>query len=367
MKYLKEYRQRESIEAISAEIARITTRPWTIMEVCGGQTHAIVKYGLQAFLPKQVELVHGPGCPVCVTSLEILDQAMMIAARADVIFCSFGDMLRVPGSRQTLLAVRAAGGDVRTVYSPLQAVGLAEQHPDKEVVFFAIGFETTAPANAMAAFQAQHKQLQNFSLLVSQFLVPPAIASISASADSRIQAYLAAGHVCAITGYEQYLPLAEQYGVPIVVTGFEPLDILEGVMMCVKQLELGHHVVENQYVRAVVRDGNRKAQEILERVFEISPQTWRGVGQIENSGLRLRTEYMHLNAGQKFGLPSKRPVDSSGCISGDIMRGQKKPAQCPHFGTRCRPQHPLGAPMVSTEGPCAAYYRYSKPVTSNEY
>lgn len=367
MKYLDEYRQRKSIEVIAAEIERITTRPWTIMEVCGGQTHAIVKYGLQTFLPQQVELVHGPGCPVCVTPLETLDQAMEIAARPEVIFCSFGDMLRVPGSMQSLLNVKAAGGDVRTVYSPLQAVALARQHPDKEVVFFAIGFETTAPANAMAAFQAEQRGLKNFSLLVSHFLVPPAITSISASADSRIQAYLAAGHVCAITGYEQYLPLVEQFRVPIVVTGFEPLDILEGVLMCVKQLELGHYTVENQYARAVAREGNYAAQTILERVFYIAPQTWRGVGQIADSGLRLRPEFMHMDAARKFGLQSQTTLDTSGCISGEIMRGQKKPVDCPHFGSRCRPQHPLGAPMVSTEGPCAAYYRYSKPVNCHGY
>ncbi|MFV8782651.1 hydrogenase formation protein HypD [Microbulbifer sp. SA54] len=367
MKYLDEYRQRKEIELLAAEIARITTRPWTIMEVCGGQTHAIVKYGLQAFLPDHVELVHGPGCPVCVTPLVILDQAMALAAHDKVIFCTFGDMLRVPGSQQNLLAVKAAGGNVRTVYSPLQAVAIAQENPDKEVVFFAIGFETTAPANAMAAFLARQKGLCNFSLLVSQFLVPPAIVSISSSPDARVQAYLAAGHVCAITGYEQYEPLAARYRVPIVVTGFEPLDILEGVLTCVKQLEQGQHRVQNQYARVVAPAGNQEARSILQQVFEVAPQSWRGVGEIPDSGMRLRKEYAELDAAQKFGLEVPALCDNSGCIAGEIMRGQKKPAQCPHFGNRCSPQHPLGAPMVSTEGPCAAYYRYSTPVTSNEY
>lgn len=367
MKYLHEYRQRQSIERISAEIARITTRPWTIMEVCGGQTHAIVKYGLQQFLPQQVELVHGPGCPVCVTSLEIIDKAIAIAARPEVIFCSFGDMLRVPGSERDLLAVKAGGGDIRTVYSPLHAVELAQQNPDREVVFFAIGFETTAPANAMAAFLARKKGLRNLSLLVSHFLVPPAIESLCSAADSRVQGFLAAGHVCAIMGYEQYPPLASKYRVPIVVTGFEPLDILEGVMMCLRQLEQGCCSVENQYARAVERRGNIPAQEMLEQVFDIAAQTWRGVGTIDASGLRLRPEFAAFDAEKKFSLDISPQIDSSGCISGQIMQGQKKPCDCPHFGQRCRPEQPLGAPMVSSEGACAAYYRYSRQVTADEH
>ncbi|WP_193164251.1 hydrogenase formation protein HypD [Microbulbifer hainanensis] len=367
MKYLSEYRQRSSIEKIAAEIARITTRPWTIMEICGGQTHAIVKYGLQQFLPQQVELVHGPGCPVCVTSLEIIDKAIAIAARPEVIFCSFGDMLRVPGSERDLLAVKAAGGDVRTVYSPLNAVELAEQNPEREVVFFAIGFETTAPANAMAAFLARKKGLRNFSLLVSHFMVPPAIESICSAANSRVQGFLAAGHVCAITGYEQYPRLALKYQVPIVVTGFEPLDILEGVMLCLRQLEEGRCIVENPYARVVERRGNIPAQEMLEQVFDIAAQNWRGVGTIGDSGLRLRPEFSAFDAEKKFSLDLKPAIDSSGCISGEIMQGLKKPCDCPHFGRRCRPTQPLGAPMVSSEGACAAYYRYSRQVNADEY
>lgn len=367
MKYLHEYRQRDAIEKIAGEIARITTRPWTIMEVCGGQTHAIVKYGLTQFLPDRVELVHGPGCPVCVTPLDIIDKAMAIAARPEVIFCSFGDMLRVPGSEQDLLAVKAAGGDIRPVYSPLHAVELAERNPDREVVFFAIGFETTAPANAMAAFMAHQKGLRNFSLLVSHFLVPPAIDSICAAKDSRVQGFLAAGHVCAVMGYEQYHPLAAKYRIPIVVTGFEPLDILEGMLMCIRQLEQGRSEVENQYARAVQRSGNVPAQEMLNRVFQVSSQGWRGVGPIAASGLRLRPEFAAFDALQKYKLDNCPAVDDSGCISGEIMLGQKKPVDCPHFGTRCRPEKPLGAPMVSSEGACAAYFRYSKQVITNEH
>jgi len=367
MKYLHEYRQRDSIEKIAAEIARITTGPWTIMEVCGGQTHAIVRYGLQQFLPKQVELVHGPGCPVCVTPLEIIDKAIAIASRPEVIFCSFGDMLRVPGSEWDLLAVKAGGGDIRTVYSPLHALQVAERNPDREVVFFAIGFETTAPANAMTVFQARQKGLHNFSLLVSHFLVPPAIESICSAADSRVQGFLAAGHVCAIMGYEQYLPLARKYRIPIVVTGFEPLDILEGVMMCLRQLERGDSRVQNQYVRAVARRGNTTAQEMLEQVFDVAAQEWRGVGPIPASGLRLRPGFAAFDAENKFNLNTIPRVDSSGCISGQIMRGQKKPCDCPHFGRRCRPEQPLGAPMVSSEGACAAYYRYHRQVVADEH
>lgn len=358
MKFLHEYRQRRDIERIAREIARITTRPWTIMEVCGGQTHAIVKYGLQQFLPSGTTLVHGPGCPVCVTPLDIIDQALAIAARPDVIFCSFGDMLRVPGSTSSLLAVKARGGDVRMVYSPLHAVDIARENPKRKVVFFAIGFETTAPANAMAAYLAREKGLQNFSLLVSQFLVPPAIASMSSAEDTRIQGYLAAGHVCAVTGYAQYTALANTFQVPIVITGFEPLDILQGIFMCVHQLEHGEYRVQNQYARAVERRGNRPAQEMLQQVFEVASQTWRGVGDIPASGLRLRPAFSQLDAGKIFARERQSPCDNSGCISGEIMQGRKKPAECPHFGGRCQPQHPLGAPMVSSEGPCVAYYRY---------
>ncbi|WP_066964432.1 hydrogenase formation protein HypD [Microbulbifer sp. Q7] len=359
MQYLTEYRERASVEKISAEIQRITTRPWALMEVCGGQTHAIAKYGLQQLLPHEIELLHGPGCPVCVTSLAIIDQAIAIATRPEVIFCSFGDMLRVPGSHSDLLSVKAAGGDVRTVYSPMDALALAQAHPDRQVVFFAIGFETTAPANAMAVFQAQRKGLGNFSLLVSQFLVPPAIETICADGDTRVQAFLAAGHVCAITGFEAYQPLAQHIRRPIVVTGFEPLDILEGVLMCVRQLEQGSCDVQNQYARAVSREGNRPAREMLQQVFEISPQHWRGVGEIAGSGLRLRPQYTAFDADQRFPRVTTGRDDSRGCISGQIMQGRSKPDDCPHFGKACRPQSPLGAPMVSSEGPCAAYYRYA--------
>lgn len=367
MKFLHEYRQRDAAEKIAGEIARLVTRPWTIMEVCGGQTHAIVKFGLQQLLPEQIELVHGPGCPVCVTSLEVIDQAIAIASIPDVIFCSFGDMLRVPGSERDLLAVKGAGGDVRTVYSPLHALQLAEKNPDKEVVFFAIGFETTAPANAMTAFMAAKKGLHNFSLLVSHFLVPPAIETICSAADSRVQGFLAAGHVCAIMGYEQYLVLARQHRVPIIVTGFEPLDILEGVLLCVRELERGGCAVQNQYVRAVERKGNIAAQQMLQRVFDITGQTWRGVGHIDASGLRLRAEYSRFDAARKFAPVTPILAGDSGCISGRIMQGQSKPCDCPHFGGRCRPEQPLGAPMVSNEGACAAYYRYRKRSTANEH
>ncbi|WP_237056424.1 hydrogenase formation protein HypD [Microbulbifer sediminum] len=366
MRYLHEYRQRESIEKIQTEISRITTRPWTIMEVCGGQTHAIVKYGLETFLPEQVELVHGPGCPVCVTPLGIIDRAISIAARRGVIFCSFGDMLRVPGSERDLLAVKAVGGDIRIVYSPLDAVALAEDNPDREVVFFAIGFETTAPANAMAAYLARKKGLRNFSLLVSHFLVPPAIEAICSTTDNRVQGFLAAGHVCAVMGYEQYPPLARRHRVPIVVTGFEPLDILEGVLMCLSQLEQGSCRVENQYARAVDRRGNAPAQEMVKQVFEIADQHWRGVGHIGHSGLRLNPGFADFDAEKRFAPPHTPRMDDSGCISGQIMRGLKKPCDCPHFGRRCRPEQPLGAPMVSSEGACAAYYRYNRQVTTDE-
>ena len=366
MKFLHEYRQRSDIERTAQQIARFTNRPWTIMEVCGGQTHAIVKYGLQQFLPPELTLVHGPGCPVCVTPLGIIDQAIAIASRPDVIFCSFGDMLRVPGSERDLLKVKALGGDVRMVYSPLHALEIARNNPTRKVVFFAVGFETTAPANAMAVFLAREKGLRNFSLLVSQFLVPPAIQAISGMADSRVQGYLAAGHVCAVTGFETYHALAKSFGIPIVVTGFEPLDILQGLLMCVRQLERGENRVQNQYARAVKRAGNQLAQDMLQQVFAVTSQSWRGVGDIPASGLRLRAEFSELDAGLLFASEKQSSCDTSECISGEIMQGRKKPVECPHFGHRCRPQHPLGAPMVSSEGPCAAYYRYRDQIITND-
>jgi len=360
MKYLDEYRDGDLARQFAREIHRVTTRPWHIMEVCGGQTHAIVKFGIDELLPKSITLIHGPGCPVCVTPLEMIDKALEIAARPDVIFTSFGDMLRVPGSTTDLLSVKATGGDVRMVYSPLDAVKLAEQNPAKEIVFFGVGFETTAPATAMAAYQAAQKGLKNFSLLISHVLVPPAIAALMSSPNCKVQGFLAAGHVCAVMGYEEYPPLAAKYRVPIVVTGFEPLDILQGVLMVVQQLESGRAEVENQYTRAVQRAGNQPAQEILRRVFKIVPRKWRGVGEIPESGLSLNDAYAAFDAEKKFGLADHHVEEPADCLSGLVLQGQIKPHECPAFGTKCTPEHPLGATMVSSEGACAAYYRYRR-------
>ncbi len=330
------------------------------MEVCGGQTHAIVKFGVDALLPKGIELVHGPGCPVCVTPIELIDKAIAIASRPEVTFCSFGDMLRVPGSKRDLLSVKAEGRDVRIVYSPLDAVRCAADRPDREVVFFAVGFETTAPANAMAVAHAHRLGLKNFSLLVSHVLVPPAIEALMASQQNRIQAFLAAGHVCAIMGVEEYVPLAAKYKVPIVVTGFEPIDILQGVLMAVTQLEEGRAEVENQYARAVRAEGNRPAQRLIAEIFEVADRMWRGIGEIPRSGLRLRAAYRAFDAEAKFDVETVRSEGSGECISGLIMQGINKPHECPAFGTRCTPEHPLGATMVSSEGACAAYFRYRR-------
>jgi len=330
------------------------------MEVCGGQTHAIVKFGIDELLPKQVELVHGPGCPVCVTPLELIDKAIMIASGKNVIFCSFGDMLRVPGSEKDLFMVKANGGDVRIVYSPLDAVKIAQDNPTKEVVFFAVGFETTAPANAMAVHQAKELGVKNFSILVSHVLVPPAIEAVLSSPNCRVQGFLAAGHVCAVVGYTEYYPLAEKYKVPIVVTGFEPLDILQGIYMAVKQLEEGRYEVENQYARAVRRDGNRPAQELVKKVFRVVHRKWRGVGEIPQSGLGLTDEYGEFDAETRFAVASYTTEEPKECISGLVLQGIKKPNECPVFGTLCTPEHPFGATMVSNEGACAAYYRYRR-------
>ncbi|OGW97003.1 MAG: hydrogenase formation protein HypD [Omnitrophica WOR_2 bacterium GWA2_45_18] len=360
MKYLTEYRDPRLARKLSAEIRRITTRPHVIMEVCGGQTHAIVKFGIDALLPEQIELVHGPGCPVCVTPLELIDKALLIASRPDVIFCSFGDMLRVPGSKDDLFSVKAKGGDVRIVYSPMDALKIAREHPGRQVVFFAVGFETTAPANAMTVYQAKHQGMTNFSILVSHVLVPPAIESILSSPRNRIQAFLAAGHVCTVMGYTEYEPIARKYQVPIVATGFEPLDILQGIYMCVRQLEEGRYEVENQYTRSVRRDGNEGARKIIQEVFEVVPRKWRGVGEIPASGLGLREEYRAFDAEHRFDLTQYQAQESPECISGQILQGIQKPHECPAFGTRCTPDHPLGATMVSSEGACAAYYRYRK-------
>jgi hydrogenase expression/formation protein HypD len=330
------------------------------MEVCGGQTHAIVKFGIDELLPKQITLVHGPGCPVCVTPLELIEKALAIAAKPDVIFCSFGDMLRVPGRSQDLLSVKARGGDVRIVYSPLDAVKIAADNPARQVVFFAVGFETTAPANAMAVFQAARRGLRNFSLLVSHVLVPPAMEAILSSRENRVQGFLAAGHVCTIMGFTEYEPIARKYRVPIVVTGFEPVDILQGVLMCVRQLEEGRAEVENQYARAVRREGNHAAQNLIREVFRVVPRKWRGVGEIPQSGLSLNEAYAEYDAEARFGVLDQTAEEPSECISGLVLQGVKKPHECPAFGSRCTPEHPLGATMVSSEGACAAYYRYRR-------
>jgi len=360
MKYVDEYRDAAGVQRLVEAIRKCQTRPWVIMEVCGGQTHAIVRFGLDELLPPGLKLVHGPGCPVCVTPVELIDKAVALARRPEVIFCSFGDMLRVPGSREDLLSVKAAGGDVRMVYSPLDAVALARRHPDRHVVFFAVGFETTAPANALAVLQARRLGLKNFSLLVSHVRVPPAIVALLSSPDNRIQGFLTAGHVCTVMGYTEYEPLAEQFRVPMVVTGFEPLDILQGIYRCVRQLERGEARVENAYARAVRREGNLPAQRLMQEVFEIVDRQWRGLGRIPASGLGLRDKYADYDAERRFDLAVSSQPDSGECISGLVLQGRKKPVECPAFGTRCTPEHPLGATMVSSEGACAAYYRYRR-------
>ncbi len=360
MKFLDEYRDAALAQKFAREIHRMTTKPWTIMEVCGGQTHAIVKFGIDELLPKQITLIHGPGCPVCVTPLEVIDKALEIAARPNVIFTSFGDMLRVPGSATDLLSVRASGGDVRIVYSPLDAVKLAEQNPDKEVVFFGVGFETTAPATAMAVYQAAQRALQNFSMLISHVLVPPAIEALMSSPNCRVQAFLAAGHVCTVMGFEEYFPLAKKYRVPIVVTGFEPLDILHGILLTVQQLESGRADVENQYARSVRREGNQPAQDLIRKVFKVVHRKWRGVGEIPQSGMGVAGEYAAFDAELKFNLKDRIVEEPKECVAGEILQGLKKPRECSAFGGRCTPEHPLGATMVSSEGACAAYYRYRR-------
>ncbi len=360
MKYLDEYREAEAARKLTASIVRTVTRPWTIMEVCGGQTHTIVKYGLDRILPESLELVHGPGCPVCVTSLEMIDRAHAIASRPNVIFCSFGDMLRVPGSRGDLLQLKSQGSDVRIVYSPLDAVNLAAAHPDRQVVFFAIGFETTAPPNAMAVWQAKRRGLTNFSLLVSHVLVPPAMTAILSAAGNRVQGFLGPGHVCTVMGCTEYVPLARQFKVPIVITGFEPIDMLEGVLRCVQQLETGRAEMENQYSRAVRHEGNPAAKKLIEEVFEVCDRKWRGVGAIPQSGYKLRPEFHAHDAERIFEVENLHTQESKTCISGLILQGLKKPHDCPAFGKECTPRSPLGATMVSAEGACAAYYAYGR-------
>lgn len=358
MKFIDEYRDPNTVRRYADEIARITTRSWTIMEICGGQTHSIVKNGLDRMLPDKITLLHGPGCPVCVTSAAMIDRAIALASRDDVIFCSFGDMLRVPGNRCDLLSVKADGADVRTVYAPLDAVHIAEKNPDRRVVFFAIGFETTAPANAAAVYYARQKEIDNFSMLVAQVLVPPAVEKILSAPDCRVQGFLAAGHVCTVMGYTEYEPIAEKYRIPIVVTGFEPLDILQGIHMTVRQLEHGQARVENQYARAVKRAGNVPAQKLMADVFEIVDREWRGIGMIPRSGLALRSTYRNFDAETVFDIAAPEPEIAGVCISGLILQGKQKPSDCPAFGQRCTPEHPLGATMVSSEGACAAYYAY---------
>ena len=360
MKYQDEYRDPAAARKLLQAIRHVTTRPWTIMEICGGQTHTIVRYGIDELLPPEIELVHGPGCPVCVTPLELIDRALAIASQPEVIFCSFGDMLRVPGSGRDLFAVKAAGGDIRVVYSPLDCLKIAEENPHRTVVFFAVGFETTAPANAMAVWQAKRRGITNFSVLVSQVLVPPAMQAILSSPSSRVQGFLAAGHVCAVMGYADYEPLADGFGVPIVVTGFEPLDLLEGVYRCVLMLEQGRAGVENQYARVVRREGNARAMQLLGEVFEISDRKWRGIGTIPRSGYRLAPEYRAFDAEQRFAVDRLEVAESTVCLSGRILQGLTRPHECPAFGTECTPEHPLGATMVSSEGACAAYYNYGR-------
>lgn len=360
MKFMDEYRDRALAEKCALAIAHATTRPWTLMEVCGGQTHAIVKFGIDELLPKEVELLHGPGCPVCVTPVELIDKAVQIASQPNVVFCSFGDMLRVPGSECDLFQVKANGGDVRIVYSPMDALKIARENRGKQVVFFAVGFETTAPANAMAVFQAKQEGIDNLSVLVSHVLVPPALEALLASPDNRVQGFLAAGHVCTVMGYDEYRPIAEKHRVPIVVTGFEPLDILQGILMCIQQLEQGRAEVENQYTRSVRREGNRPAQQLVAEVFQVVPRKWRGFGEIPQSGLGLTSRYSAYDADLRFGVTGYAKDEDSECISGLVLRGVKKPFDCPAFGTRCTPEHPLGATMVSNEGACAAYFHYRR-------
>jgi len=363
VKYIDEFRDPTTVHRFADAITRITTRPWTIMEICGGQTHSIVRHGIDRLLPPSVNLLHGPGCPVCVTPAESIDTAIAIAGEPGVIFCSFGDMLRVPGQSGSLLTAKARGADVRIVYSPLDALRIAREAPGQEVVFFAIGFETTAPATAMAVAQAARDRIHNFSLLVSHVLVPPAIEALLDAPDNQVQGFLAAGHVCTIMGYWEYEPISGRYRVPIVVTGFEPLDLMQGIYFCIRQLEEGRAEVENQYGRSVRRDGNRTAQELMRRVFTVQPQRWRGIGEIAASGLGLTAEYARYDARLRFGQTSTAAEYPTECIAGTILRGLKKPIDCPAFARRCTPERPLGATMVSSEGACAAYYRYRRHAT----
>lgn len=358
MKFLSEYRDPEVAGRYLEEIKKTVTRPWTIMEVCGGQTHSLVKNGILNLLPSDINMVHGPGCPVCVTPLSLIDKAVYLAEERGVILCSFGDMLRVPGSGKSLLEAKAGGADIRILYSPLEAVKIAEQNPDKEVVFFAVGFETTAPANALSVLHAERMGVTNYSILASHVLVPPAIQAVMDDPESRIEAFLAAGHVCTIMGTSEYQPLVDKYGIPMVITGFEPIDLLQGILMTVKQLEAGEARLENQYTRMVRPEGNPKAMEAIYRVFEITDRTWRGLSEIPASGYRVRAEYAAYDATRRHTVDIAEAPENPECISGAIMKGLAKPNDCPNFGTKCKPENPLGAPMVSSEGACAAYYHF---------
>ena len=360
MKYLDEYRDRRAAERYARLIKALVKRPWTVMEICGGQTHSIVRFGIDQLIPKSLSLVHGPGCPVCVTPLELIDRAIAVARRPEVVFCSFGDMLRVPGSKGSLLEARAQGADIRVVYSPLDAVTVARSLPDRQVVFFAVGFETTAPMTAMAAKQAKTLGLKNFSLLVAHVLVPPAMEAILSSPANRVQGFLAAGHVCTVAGFADYGPLAAKYKVPMVVTGFEPLDIFQGLAMLVRQLERGTCEVQNQYSRSARAEGNQAAIALVREVFEHCSRQWRGIGPIPQSGLRLREGYAQLDAEKRFQVEGVTAAEPKECLAGEVLQGLRKPHQCPAFGTLCTPDHPLGAPMVSSEGACAAYHKYHR-------
>ncbi|HOY18653.1 MAG TPA: hydrogenase formation protein HypD [Haliscomenobacter sp.] len=366
MKYISEYRDADLVAQYLEEIRHTVTRPWTIMEVCGGQTHSLVKNGILNLLPPEVQMVHGPGCPVCVTPLNLIDKAAYLAEEKGVILCSYGDMIRVPGSKRSLLESKARGADVRILYSPLEAVKIAQENPDREVVFFAVGFETTAPANALSVIHAQRAGVSNYSILASHVLVPPAIEAVMNDPDSNIQGFLAAGHVCAIMGIDEYYPLVDRYKIPIVVTGFEPVDLVQGILMTVRQLEKGEHQLENQYSRVVKPEGNPEAQKVIQRIFTIADREWRGIGVIPMSGYEVRPEYVAYDANIKFKVNIEKAAESNECIAGLVLKGIKKPQECPQFGRGCTPQMPLGAPMVSSEGACAAYYHFSQAMAELE-
>lgn len=366
MKFLTEYRDPEVAQRYLEEIKKTVTRSWTIMEVCGGQTHSLVKNGILNMLPKEINMVHGPGCPVCVTPLNLIDKAVYLAEEKDAILCSYGDMLRVPGSEKSLLEAKAGGADIRILYSPLEAVKIARQNPDRQVVFFAVGFETTAPANALSVVHAHRLGLDNYSILASHVLVPPAIEALMSDEETTVQAFLAAGHVCTIMGLEEYYPLVDKYKVPVVVTGFEPVDLLQGILMTVKQLENGEAKLENQYARMVREDGNQEAVKVIKDVFEVSDRMWRGMDVIPKSGYEVREKYIAFDARKKFSVNIPEAPENEECIAGAIMKGIKKPFECPNFGIKCKPENPLGAPMVSSEGACAAYYHFSDMINQLE-